>query len=237
MNDIQEKKHMKIEGDEYYQRFTWERAIVVLSLDISQYFTCELGIEQFYSAAVRESARDFLVEALEQDGEDAVWHTSPLEFSLAVSGKLGAEIVHEIEIWKQATFLDTDHEFHILYWEWDEVFRMLSEAWNNSSSQTVLPLDNANDTHIRLMIRDYLSRSASVHQEVERVRNYQIECENEDGIWIASYLSGAICDRLKCSLLHELSRVLSQEQIIAIRHWIQVTKGKMAFELRFPDDR
>jgi hypothetical protein len=150
----------------------WIDAMALLSLDITSYFTTELGIDLFYSDSLRNAAREALSPIEEWGADSHQWLSDrfeeiPASFLEKIASECGDETAEAIQSWFTTVF--PDREQKELLFMWSMMLVALVKEWDRALDSGN-PLDQPNQVFARMRVRDYVSHKSNVYQEITSVR-------------------------------------------------------------------
>lgn len=201
----------------------WTQAPIFLSLDVTSYLTSELGVDAFYSAKLRQLARESIVDIIEEGdfyGSGILYLRDrvPGPFLNVVAARLGSDVADGIREW--VTFSCFDMEEGKVLFQWKHLFPQLVKSWDVKTPEAS-PFIQPEYTELRLRVRDWESHYRSVTHEICILAGIGIglsdwdkkvlECmENEN--YIDDELSVFYRDRITKLFVTELSEKLPVEQ-------------------------
>ncbi|MEN6521805.1 MAG: hypothetical protein ABFD46_11735 [Armatimonadota bacterium] len=215
--------------DDLTDNLNWVDTVEMLSLDTTSYLVVELGADGFYSYSLRDIARKLIMESAATGDEweyylDAMSDNAPHTFLQRVTSELGSDIAAYVEEWQYKIYRHMNKSIS------NKTYRQLltlSREWDNSKLNQDVLLSGKDQTHIRMMIRNYISHYQNVRQEIYLLTKHLSEWDTwlqdlvENECYIGDTLPGILRSWHTKVLWQELINLLPKEQINTLAAYIQ----------------
>ena len=138
--------------------------IFLLSLDVSSAFASELGLEPFFSIALRNFARNEVRETFLDSEVYPDLDGMLRQFGVVVSEHLGDHVLSAIRSWQGLAF--PEHRISTRLWIWTILLESLRQAWDDQGLTKNLPLTRPDLAWARMGVRDYVCTLSNIRAEV-----------------------------------------------------------------------
>lgn len=218
--------------DERGHPWIWLDVAMLLSFDLTSYFTKELQIEHIHSSEIKKIARG-IISSVDPNQVIEAW-TADLALEMdkfvdEVEERFGLAIVNELIEWQKIAFPRTSEigDFDTA----GSLLGYLVDEWDERRSSK-LPLSNPEHANIRILMRDYISHDYYIQIEIDRVGesldsewdksiDLRHDCpQSTTSVWyVSTLLAGQ-------AFWNQMTALMSKEQLAELLSWIRKRASK-----------